>query len=92
MFVTAVSSPARPHWRWRITSYAGEVISESEEEFATITGALDAGRSRATQIDEPDEPEKRRTWNRWRFGRLTVLLVVGLAMSAASVMTPGARI
>jgi hypothetical protein len=83
MFVMAVSTPARPLWRWRITSYAGDVVDESREEFMTIAAALLAGRTRATAVKAPpDEPEKPRTWRRWRFGRRTLLLVAGLALVA----------
>jgi hypothetical protein len=51
MFVTAVSTSAKPRWRWRITSPAGDLEDESRDDFATITAALEAGRSRAVEID-----------------------------------------
>lgn len=73
MFVTAVSTPTKPRWRWRITSPAGELVDESRDDFATISAALQAGRSRAAEIDTvvraPDEPDRPPTWRRWRFGR-----------------------
>jgi hypothetical protein len=71
MFVTAVSTPAKPRWRWRITSYAGNVVDESRDEFTTIAAALQAGRTRAAEMDAPDETEKQGTRPRWRFGRRT---------------------
>lgn len=92
MFVTAVSTPAKPRWRWRITSHAGSVVDESRDEFATITAALQAGRTRAAQIDESDEAEKRGSWRRWQFARRVSLLVAGLSLVAgiaqAGVPTP----
>lgn len=82
MFVTAVSTPSKPRWRWRITSYAGDVIDESGDEFATIATALQAGRQRAAQMEAPDPREKPETWRGWRYGRRTVLVVAGLALVA----------
>src|ERR1043166_3891948 len=72
MFVTAVSTPAKPRWRWRITSPAGDLVDESRDDFATIAAALLAGRRRAAEMPPmappPDDPEKPVTWRRWRFG------------------------
>lgn len=82
MFVTAVSTPSNPRWRWRITSYAGDVVDESREEFTTITAALQAGRTRAAEMEAPDETKNPGTWVRWRFGRRTSILVAGLALVA----------
>ena len=41
--VTAFNTPQDPSWRWRIVNYAGEVIAESEEGFASIHAALAPG-------------------------------------------------
>ena len=43
MQVTAFNTPQDPLWRWRIVNYAGEVIAESEEGFASIHAALAPG-------------------------------------------------
>lgn len=87
MFVTAVSTPDKPRWRWRITTYAGDVVDESRDDFATITAALQAGRTRAADMDAPApvdaaETEKRPTWRQWRYGRRTSILVAALTLAA----------
>jgi hypothetical protein len=87
VFVTAVSTPDRPRWRWRITSYAGDVIDESHDDFATITAALHAGRTRAADMEKPpaveaEETETRQTWRQWRYGRRTSMLVAALVLVA----------
>lgn len=46
MQVLAFSTPQTPLWRWRIINYAGELIEESRETFATIAGALEQGSKR----------------------------------------------
>jgi hypothetical protein len=81
MFVTAVSTPANPHWRWRISTYTGAVVDESRDEFTTIAAALAAGRTRAATMTVPDESAKPATWSRWRFGR-RALLIGGLTLAA----------
>ena len=43
MDVVAVSTPPANTWRWRIVNYAGEVVEESRETFATIAAALASG-------------------------------------------------
>jgi hypothetical protein len=59
MQVTAFSTPAQPNWRWRISSYGGEVIEESRDAFETISVALAAGRTRLGQMDPAPETESR---------------------------------
>ena len=69
MQVTAFSTPARPDWHWRISTYGGEVIEESREGFKTISVALDAGRTRLDQMDAAQEPESRNRRGPPSFGR-----------------------
>ena len=69
MQVSAFSSPSRPDWRWRITSYAGEVVAESPDVFATISAALSAGRTRLGEMDVADTSEATRKWRAPSFGR-----------------------
>ena len=63
MQVTAFSTPAQPHWRWRISKYSGEVVEESRDVFRTIAVALDAGRTRLAEMDVTAEPESH-SWGR----------------------------
>ncbi len=51
MDVVAVSIPPASTWRWRIVNYAGEVVEESRESFATIAAALASGAVRLPAID-----------------------------------------
>ena len=51
MDVVAVSTPPANTWRWRIVNYAGEVVEESRETFATIAAALASGAVRLPVID-----------------------------------------
>lgn len=51
MDVVAVSTPPANTWRWRIVNYAGEVVEESRETFATIAAALASGAVRLPAID-----------------------------------------
>jgi hypothetical protein len=54
MQVTAFSTPARPDWRWRIVNYAGEIIEESRDTFATIAAAVDRGTKRMKALNIVD--------------------------------------
>jgi hypothetical protein len=67
--VTAFSTPSQPHWRWRIVNYAGEMIEESRDLFATIAGAIGAGRTRLGQMDVADDSERPRNWRSNGFRR-----------------------
>jgi hypothetical protein len=69
MQVSAFNTPSRPAWRWRITSYAGEVVAESPDVFSTISAALTAGRTRLVEMDVADVSETTRTWRAPSFGR-----------------------
>jgi hypothetical protein len=50
MQVVAFSTPAHPEWRWRIMDYAGEIIEESRDGFATITAAVVAGTAHLVRL------------------------------------------
>jgi hypothetical protein len=52
MQVAAVSTPQDGgSWRWRIVNYAGEIVEESRETFATIASAVEHGSKRLTHMD-----------------------------------------
>jgi hypothetical protein len=53
--VAAVSTPQDgARWRWRIVNYAGELVEESRETFATIGSAVEQGSKRLAQMDGVD--------------------------------------
>jgi hypothetical protein len=54
MQVAAVSIPGSPGWRWRVVNYAGEMIEESREMFATIGIAVAHGKKRHAEMDIVD--------------------------------------
>jgi hypothetical protein len=62
MQVTAFSTPSRPDWRWRIVSYAGEVVEESRDTFPTIATAVAHGTLRLKQLNVTDRPVAPRTF------------------------------
>lgn len=62
MDVTAVSTPKHPDWRWRIVTYAGEVVEESRERFPTIAVALRAGTKRMSALKIVDRSEPMRAY------------------------------
>jgi hypothetical protein len=62
--VAAFSTPTQPDWRWRIVTFAGEVIEESRERFPTIAAAVAMGRRRLVQINVVDRSEPPRMWRR----------------------------
>jgi len=51
MQVTAFNTPQDPLWRWRIVNYAGEVLAESEEGFASIHAALAHGKKQLATMN-----------------------------------------
>lgn len=57
MQVTAISNPRHPLWRWRITDYAGELIEESRDGFATISAAVAAGTKRMVSMNVVDRSD-----------------------------------
>lgn len=73
MQVTAFSTPSAPTWRWRIVSYAGDVIEESRETFDTIATAVASGTRRLREIDVPDRSVSPRAgWSTSRFRSRTM--------------------
>ena len=55
MQVAAISKPEDSlHWRWRIVNYAGEVVEESRENFATIANAVEQGSKRLRELNVVD--------------------------------------
>jgi hypothetical protein len=52
--VTAFSTPNRPDWRWRIVTYAGEMVEESYEGFPTIALAITEGTKRMAALNIVD--------------------------------------
>jgi hypothetical protein len=52
--VTAFSTPTHPEWRWRIVTYAGELVEESRLGFLTIAQALSEGTKRMRALDVVD--------------------------------------
>ena len=50
MHVIAFSSSARPEWRWRLMTYAGDIVEESREVFGTIAAAISAGAIRSEEL------------------------------------------
>ena len=63
MDVVAISIPTENGWRWRIVDYAGEVVEQSRDTFATIAAALASGAGRLPAIDVAP-PTVARTWRR----------------------------
>jgi hypothetical protein len=55
MQVAAVTTPQdQSRWRWRIVNYAGELVEESRETFATIASAVEQGSKRVQQMNVVD--------------------------------------
>lgn len=54
MQVIAYSTPDRPAWRWRIVSFAGDLVEESQDTFPTIRGAVARGALRLTEMNVID--------------------------------------
>lgn len=51
MEVSAFNTPRDPAWRWRIVNYAGDVIAESGQGFASIHSALLQGKDRLAAMN-----------------------------------------
>lgn len=62
MQVTAFSTPAAPSWRWRIVNYAGEILEESRDTFATIAAAVASGTKRLVSLDIVDRSAPSINW------------------------------
>jgi hypothetical protein len=56
MQVIAICSPSRPDWRWRIVDYLGQSVEESDLIFASIEGAVAAGKERLDAMALRDTP------------------------------------
>ena len=54
MQVLAFTSPRHPDWHWRIVNYAGEIIEESHQAFATIAAAVAEGTKRLETLNIVD--------------------------------------
>ena len=54
MQVAAFCSPVHPDWRWRIVNYAGELVEESRDSFASIAAALVEGHRRLREMGDHD--------------------------------------
>jgi hypothetical protein len=54
MQVLAVSTPARPDWRWRIVNYSGDVVEESRDTFSSIATAVKDGTRRMNELSDED--------------------------------------
>jgi hypothetical protein len=69
MQVAAFATPRDRGWRWRIVNYAGEVIEESNDSFATIAAAVAKGTARLVKLDVVDRSEPSRPWRRTQHAR-----------------------
>lgn len=56
MQVVAISTPRSTGWQWRIVTYTGEVIEESQRRFPTIGRAVAEGQRRLRELDLPSGP------------------------------------
>ena len=69
MQVVAFSSPRHPAWRWRIIDYAGSMVEESHEHFASIAAAVADGNRRLTALADEQRGSRPAgvSWRRdWR--------------------------
>jgi hypothetical protein len=64
MQVAAFCTPVRPDWRWRIVNYAGEMVEESRESFASIAAALSDGHRRLRELGDEDMSSRAPTFYR----------------------------
>jgi hypothetical protein len=64
MQVVAFSTPSRPDWRWRIVSFAGEMVEESFETFPSIATAVAEGTRRMNELGVRDLSERSYTFLR----------------------------
>jgi hypothetical protein len=54
MQVVAISTPASPSWRWRIVTYAGDTVAESQDTFPSILTAVADGTRNLVAMDVVD--------------------------------------
>jgi hypothetical protein len=52
--VSAVLTPGRPDWRWRIINNAGEIVEESDEGFPSMAMAIAKGTERLEAMNTVD--------------------------------------
>jgi hypothetical protein len=64
MQVAAVATAQDRGWRWRIVNYAGEMIEESSDVFATIAAAVARGSERLVALNVVDRSDQSRSWRR----------------------------
>jgi len=64
MQVAAIAKAQDRGWRWRIVNYAGEVIEESTDVFASIAAAVAQGSARLVTLNVVDRSEPTRPWRR----------------------------
>jgi hypothetical protein len=64
MQVAAVATAQDRGWRWRIVNYAGDVIEESTETFASIAAAVAEGSARLVTLNIVDRSAPTRVWRR----------------------------
>jgi hypothetical protein len=64
MQVAAFATPQDRGWRWRIVNYAGEVIEESSDTFASIAAAVAKGSAELLKLNVVDRSEPFRPWRR----------------------------
>ena len=57
MHVAAFNTPKDPAWRWRIVSYAGETIAESQDGFPSIRAAIAQGTRKLAAMNIVDHSE-----------------------------------
>jgi|RhiMetdeSRZDD1v2_1073273.scaffolds.fasta_scaffold171860_3 hypothetical protein len=58
MQVTAVSTPDKPGWRWRIVDTSGEMVEESRTTFTSIAAAVADGTTRLTEMNVAQRPSR----------------------------------
>jgi hypothetical protein len=64
MQVIAVARPGSTVWRWRIVSYAGDLVEESADSFPTIAVAIAQGARRMASLNRVDDTIARNP-SRW---------------------------
>jgi hypothetical protein len=62
--VVAISTPTIPSWRWRIVTYAGDTLAESQETFPTIVSAVAEGTRRLIAMNVVDHSTRTYGWYR----------------------------
>jgi hypothetical protein len=63
--VVAFSTPLHPSWRWRIVTYAGEVVEESQANFPSIQSAVADGTKRMQTMNAIDRSTRPAPYSRY---------------------------